>query len=106
MGLIADLGPGSVAVDTAVFIHFIEECARFLPIIVPLLREADRQARPCDVASFNAKSGQACGLFRIGGERERSVDQLATKAIYWQKQAEASAILIRTDEAIMPYSFV
>ncbi len=45
MGLIADLGPGSVAVDTAVFIYFIEEDPRFLPHILPLFAEADQGRR-------------------------------------------------------------
>ena len=45
MGLMADLGPGSVALDTAVFIYFIEEDPRFLPLIDPLFREADEGAR-------------------------------------------------------------
>ena len=45
MGLIADLGPGSIAVDTAVFIYFIEENPRFLPVVVPLFREADQGKR-------------------------------------------------------------
>ena len=42
MGLIADLGPGSIAVDTALFIYFIEEHPRFLPVFVPLFRQADQ----------------------------------------------------------------
>jgi len=41
----ADLGAGSVALDTAVFIYFIEENPRFLPLIDPLFREADRGTR-------------------------------------------------------------
>ena len=41
----ADLGPGSVALDTAVFIYFIEEDPRFLPLIDPLFREADDGTR-------------------------------------------------------------
>ena len=45
MGLMADLGPGSVALDTAVFIYFIEEDPRFLPLIDPLFREADQGTR-------------------------------------------------------------
>lgn len=45
MGLIADLGPGSVALDTALFIYFIEEDPRFLPLIDPLFREADEGTR-------------------------------------------------------------
>ena len=45
MGLMADLGSGSVALDTAVFIYFIEEDPRFLPLIDPLFREADEGTR-------------------------------------------------------------
>ena len=45
MGLMADLGPGSVALDTAVFIYFIEEDPRFLPLLDPLFREADDGTR-------------------------------------------------------------
>ena len=45
MGLIQDLGPGSVAVDTAVFIYFLEEHPKFLRVILPLLREADEGKR-------------------------------------------------------------
>ena len=40
MGLIADLGPGAVAIDTAIFIYFIEEEPRFLPLILPVFQEA------------------------------------------------------------------
>lgn len=45
MGLIPDLGPGAVAVDTAVFICFIEEEPRFLPLVLPLFSEADEGKR-------------------------------------------------------------
>jgi predicted nucleic acid-binding protein len=45
MGLIADVSLGSIAVDTAVFIYFIEENPRFLPLIAPLFREADQDKR-------------------------------------------------------------
>ena len=45
MGLIADLGPGAVAIDTAIFIYFIEEEPRFLPHILPLFAEADEGKR-------------------------------------------------------------
>jgi predicted nucleic acid-binding protein len=45
MGLIADLGPGSIGVDTAIFIYFIEENPRFLPAVVPLFQEADQGKR-------------------------------------------------------------
>ena len=45
MGLIAELGVGSVAVDTAIFIYFIEENPQFLPEIVPLFKEANQGKR-------------------------------------------------------------
>jgi predicted nucleic acid-binding protein len=46
--VIADIGVGAVGpvgVDTAVFIYFIEEDARFLPAILPLFKEADQGRR-------------------------------------------------------------
>ena len=45
MGLITELGVGSIAVDTAIFIYFIEENPRFLSEIVPLFKEADQGRR-------------------------------------------------------------
>jgi len=45
VGLITELGVGSVAVDTAIFIYFIEENPRFLPEILPLFKQADQGKR-------------------------------------------------------------
>jgi predicted nucleic acid-binding protein len=45
VGLIADLGPGAVAVDTAIFIYFIEEHPAYLPLVLPLFEEADQGKR-------------------------------------------------------------
>jgi predicted nucleic acid-binding protein len=45
LGLMADVGPGAIAIDTAVFIYFIEEEPRFLPQILPLFIEADQGDR-------------------------------------------------------------
>ena len=45
MGLIQTLGTGPVAVDTALFIYFIEEDPRFLAAIRPLFVQADRGER-------------------------------------------------------------
>ncbi len=39
MGLIDALGPGPVAVDTAVFIYLIEEHPAYLPVVEPLFDE-------------------------------------------------------------------
>jgi predicted nucleic acid-binding protein len=45
MGLIDDLGPGKVGVDTAIFIYFIEAAPVWLPAITPLFRAADTGQR-------------------------------------------------------------
>lgn len=42
MELIRDLGPGPVALDTVVFIYFIEEDPRFLPVVEPIFSGVDR----------------------------------------------------------------
>jgi len=41
----ADLGGGPVGADTAIFIYFIGEHPRFLPLVEPLFREVLRAAR-------------------------------------------------------------
>lgn len=41
MALIDDLGAGPVGVGTAIFICFIGENSRFLPLIVPVCSAAD-----------------------------------------------------------------
>lgn len=45
MGLMADLGHGALGVDTVIFIYFIEEHPRFLPLLEPLFREVDNGRR-------------------------------------------------------------
>jgi len=42
MGLMGNLGRGPVGVDTAIFIYFIEEHPRFLPLVEPLFREVSQ----------------------------------------------------------------
>src|SRR6266513_843689 len=41
----ADLGGGPVGVDTAIFIYFIEEHLRFLPLVEPLFREVNERRK-------------------------------------------------------------
>lgn len=41
----ADLGRGPTGADTAIFIYFIEENPRFLPLVEPLFREVDKGRR-------------------------------------------------------------
>ena len=36
MGLLSDLGQGPVALDSSIFIYFIEEHPRFLPVVKPV----------------------------------------------------------------------
>ncbi len=50
--MIKDLGSGSVAVDTAVFIYFLEEHQKFLPVILPLFREADEGRRTLNTSAL------------------------------------------------------
>jgi predicted nucleic acid-binding protein len=38
-------GRGPVGVDTSVFVYFVEEHPEFLPIVLPLFREADEGHR-------------------------------------------------------------
>jgi predicted nucleic acid-binding protein len=42
VGLIEDLKPGPVALDTQVFIYFIEEDKQFLPLVKPLFEAIDQ----------------------------------------------------------------
>src|ERR1044071_1242225 len=44
MGLIDDLKPGPIALDTQVFIYFIEEDEDRLPLVRPLFEAIDRGA--------------------------------------------------------------
>jgi predicted nucleic acid-binding protein len=39
MGLREDLGPGPTALDTALFIYYIEENAVFLPLVAPIFED-------------------------------------------------------------------
>lgn len=41
MGLIREIGDGPVALDTVVFIYFIEEHPRFLPLLDPIFAAID-----------------------------------------------------------------
>ncbi len=45
MGLIEDLGTGNLGVDAVAFIYLIEEHPTFLPLLLPLFRQADSGTR-------------------------------------------------------------
>ena len=42
MGLLSDLGDGPVALDSSIFIYFIEEHPVYLPLVEPLFEAMDR----------------------------------------------------------------
>ena len=45
MGLNTEWGVGRVCIDTCIFIYWIEEHPRFLPLVAPLFHEADELKR-------------------------------------------------------------
>jgi predicted nucleic acid-binding protein len=45
VGLIDELSPGPVALDTAIFIYLIEEHPKYLPHVLPLFEAADAGRR-------------------------------------------------------------
>jgi predicted nucleic acid-binding protein len=45
VGLSGDLGRGRTGIDTAIFIYFLEEDPRFVPLIEPLFIDADEGRR-------------------------------------------------------------
>lgn len=50
--MIADIGLGPTGIDTSLFIYFIEEHPRFLPLVEPLFDEADAGARELVTSSL------------------------------------------------------
>jgi len=52
MGLIRDLGKGTVALDSAVFIYFLEEHDEYLPVVEPLFKEIDAGWREAVTSSL------------------------------------------------------
>jgi predicted nucleic acid-binding protein len=45
LGLSGDLGRGRTGIDTSIFIYFLEEDPRFLPLVEPLFIDADEGRR-------------------------------------------------------------
>ncbi len=52
MGLIREIGDGPLALDTAVFIYFIEEHPRFLPVLDPVFAAIDKGHLPAIASSL------------------------------------------------------
>ncbi len=67
MGLIEDLGPGPIALDTAVFIYFIEEDSRYLPLVEEVFERVDFGLLPA-VTSTLTLLETLVGPLRAGDE--------------------------------------
>ena len=52
MGLIREIGNGPLALDTVVFIYFIEEHPRFLPVLNPVFAAIDKERLPAVASSL------------------------------------------------------
>ena len=52
MGLIGEIGDGPLAFDTAVFIYFIEEHPRYLPVLDPIFTAVDSGRLPAVASSL------------------------------------------------------
>jgi predicted nucleic acid-binding protein len=52
VGLIREIGDGPLALDTVVFIYFIEEHPRFLPVLDPVFAAIDKGRLPAIASSL------------------------------------------------------
>jgi len=52
VGLTEDLGPGPTALDTAIFIYYIEENPSFLPLVAPIFEEVAEGRREVVTSSL------------------------------------------------------
>lgn len=68
MGLTKELGPGPVALDTAIFIYFIEEHPTFLPLVEPVFSAIDR-GKPEVVTSGLTLLETLVAPYRAGNSR-------------------------------------
>jgi predicted nucleic acid-binding protein len=68
LGLIEDLGAGPVALDTAVFIYFIEEDQRFLPVVKQVFEGIDSGSLPATTSTLTLLE-TLVGPIRAGNHR-------------------------------------
>jgi hypothetical protein len=62
VGLIDDLKPGPVALDTQVFIYFIEESKQCLLLVKPLFEAIDQGSLPAATSGLTLKGGSRRAL--------------------------------------------
>jgi predicted nucleic acid-binding protein len=80
VGLIADVGPGAVAVDTAVFIYLIEEHAKYLPLVLPLFEEADQGRRTLITSALTLLEVLVLPYRRLNVRLARRYERLLTRS--------------------------
>lgn len=80
MGLIADLPAGPVALDTAIFIYFIEEHPEYLPVILPLFEAADQGRRTLVTSALTLLEVLVVPYRRLDARLAQRYETLLTRA--------------------------
>lgn len=95
MGLSEDLGPGPTALDTALFIYYIEANRTFLPLVAPIFEDVAAGRRevvtstltllevlvvPCRAGTLDLASRYEANLSRSRGGRFVDIDRSQLRA--------------------------
>jgi predicted nucleic acid-binding protein len=111
MGLIDDLGPGKVGVDTAIFIYFIEAAPAWLPVILPLFQAADTGQRELVtsavtllevlVVPYRAGNETLAARYEALLTRSRGVQLIDLTRVQLRRAAQLRALTgVRTPDAL------
>jgi predicted nucleic acid-binding protein len=111
MGLIDDLGPGKVGLDTAIFIHFIEAAPAWLPVIMPLFQAADTGQRELVtsavtllevlVVPYRAGNEALAARYEALLTRSRGVQLIDLTRVQLRRAAQLRALTgVRTPDAL------
>ena len=111
MGLIDDLGPGKVGVDTAIFIYFIEAAPAWLPVILPLFQAADTGQRELVtsavtllevlVVPYRAGNNAIAARYEALLTRSRGVQLIDLTRVQLRRAAQLRALTgVRTPDAL------
>jgi predicted nucleic acid-binding protein len=111
MGLIDDLGPGKVGVDTAIFIYFIEAAPAWLPVILPLFQAADTGQRELVtsavtllevlVVPYRAGNEALAARYEALLTRSRGVQLIDLTRVQLRRAAQLRALTgVRTPDAL------
>ena len=111
MGLIDDLGPGKVGVDTAIFIYFIEAAPAWLSVILPLFQAADTGQRELVtsavtllevlVVPYRAGNETLAARYEALLTRSRGVQLIDLTRVQLRRAAQLRALTgVRTPDAL------